>query len=110
MAAAPRTWALGVALLFLLLLQPLLAAPAHAWWNSDWPYREKLTADAGPKGAAITDPIGSTPVLLRLHSGNFSFESATENGNDLRVIAGDDHTPLHFHFERFDGLVDQVAL
>ncbi|HVC59316.1 MAG TPA: DUF2341 domain-containing protein [Acetobacteraceae bacterium] len=83
---------------------------AHAWWNSDWPYRMKITADAGPKGANITEPIGRTQVLVRLFGGNFNFDTADEKGADLRVIAGDDRTPLHFHIERFDGLIDQIGL
>src|SRR5271165_5653238 len=86
------------------------ATPASAWWNADWGSRMKITADAGVKGANVTDPIGRTQVLIRLHSGNFNFDTARENGDDLRVIAGDDRTPLHFHIERFDGLVDQVGL
>jgi biopolymer transport protein ExbB len=86
------------------------AAPAAAWWNADWGSRMKITADASPKGANVTEPIGRTQILIRLHSGNFNFDTAKENGEDLRVIAGDDRTPLHFHIERFDGLVDQIGL
>ncbi len=69
----------------------------------------KVVADAGPKGANVTAPIGRTQILVRLHSGNFNFATAKEDGTDLRVVAGDDRTPLHFHIERFDGLVDQVG-
>ena len=101
---------LATLLLLVLGLVPLAAQPAHAWWNGDWPYRMKITADAGPKGANITQPIGPTQVLIRLFGGNFNFDTADENGADLRVIAGDDKTPLHFHIERFDGLVDQIGL
>ncbi|WP_216856057.1 DUF2341 domain-containing protein [Acidisphaera sp. S103] len=88
----------------------IVARPAHAWWNGDWSYRMKIVADAGPKGANITAPIGRTPVLIRLHSGNFNFATAKDDGSDLRFIAGDDRTPLHYHIERFDGLIDQVGL
>ena len=70
----------------------------------------KITADAGPKGANVTQPIGRTQVLIRLFSGNFNFDTADEKGADLRVVAGDDRTPLHFHIERFDGLIDQIGL
>jgi biopolymer transport protein ExbB len=86
------------------------ASPAYAWWNGDWSYRMKIVADAGPKGAAVTDAIGRTQILIRLHSGNFNFATAKDDGSDLRFVAGDDRTPLHFHIERFDGLVDQVGL
>jgi len=94
-------------LLFAVLLN---MGSALAWWNADWPYRMKITADAGPKGANVTDPIGRTQILIRLHSGNFNFDTAREKGQDLRVIAGDDRTPLHYHIERFDGLIDQIGL
>ncbi len=99
------------ALLALVALVGLLVThPAHAWWNGDWPYRMKVNADAGPKGANITQPIGRTQILLRLHSGNFNFATVKEDGSDLRFVAVDDKTPLKFHIARFDALVDQVAL
>ncbi len=98
---------------FLLVLLPLLmlTAPAQAsWWNNDFAYRVKIDADAGPKGANVGEPIGRTQVLLRLHSGNFKFDSAKEDGSDIRFVGADDKTPLHYHIEKWDGLVDQVAL
>src|SRR5215470_8827648 len=94
-------------ILLALLLLPI-AGPAFAWWNADWSNRMKITADTGPKGANIAEPVGRTQVLIRLHSGNFNFDTAREKGEDLRVIAGDDRTPLHFYIERFDGLVDLI--
>jgi biopolymer transport protein ExbB len=97
----------GLALLVCLFLG---VAPASAWWNADWSARMRIVADAGPKGANVSEPIGRTQILIRLHSGNFNFDTARENGEDLRAIAGDDRTPLHFHIERFDGLVDQIGL
>jgi biopolymer transport protein ExbB len=106
-----RPWhRIAAASVVLLAVQPLLAGSACAWWNSDWSYRMKLVADAGPKGANVTEPVGRTQILIRLHSGNFNFATASDDGTDLRVVAGDDRTPLHFHIERFDGLVDQVGL
>ena len=48
-----------------------------SWWNGDWSYRVKLDADAGPKGANIGDPIGRTQILVRLHQGNFKFDTAS---------------------------------
>jgi biopolymer transport protein ExbB len=97
----------ALALLFILIA----AGDAHAaWWNGDWQYRVKIDADAGPKGANIGDPIGRTQVLIRLTQGNFKFDSAKQDGSDIRFVGGDDKTPLHYHIERWDGLVDQVAL
>ncbi len=90
-----------------LLLATWLGAPrdAAAWWNSDWTYREKITIDAGPKGAALSEDPGRMPLLLRLHDGNFQFLEAKEDASDLRVIAGDDKTPLKFHIESYDGVL-----
>jgi len=105
-----RARALLLLLLIALLLQSLFARDAVAWWNGDWSYRMRITADAGPKGANITEPVGRTQVLVRLHAGNFDFSVVREDGADLRFVAGDDRTPLKFHIEKFDGLIDQVGL
>src|ERR1700733_8653857 len=106
---AGRAGRAGVVAVLLWCVFCVLAQPANAWWNGDWSFRMKITADAGPKGANVTDPIGRTQVLIRLHSGNFNFASAKTDGADLRFVAGDDRTPLHYHIERFDGLVDEVG-
>jgi biopolymer transport protein ExbB len=103
----PRIVRFGLIFLFALVMG---SGSASAWWNADWGSRMKITADSGPKGANVSEPIGRAQVLIRLHSGNFNFDTARENGEDLRVIAGDDRTPLNFHIERFDGLVDQIGL
>ena len=92
-------------------LQLLFATAAHAaWWNGDWQYRIKIDADTSPKGANIAEPIGRTQILVRLLANNFKFDTAKLDGGDLRFVAGDDRTPLHYHIEKFDSLVDQVGL
>jgi biopolymer transport protein ExbB len=98
--------------LLLALLLPMLApAPASAaWWQTDWSYRRQITIDTTPKGANISDPAGRVPVLIRLHSGNFSFGDAQETGADLRFIAADDKTPLTYHLETFDPLLGVAAV
>ena len=88
----------------------LLPSPARAWWNDDWQLRKKITIDASASGANITDVIGATPVLIRLHVGNFRFGSAKDDGSDLRFIAGDDKTPLKFHIEKFDSLLGEALI
>jgi len=105
-----RIGAVLLALAIVLLGQFATAGSARAWWNGDWPYRQKLSADLGPKGANINQPVGNTQILVRLHSGNFNFNTIKDDGADLRFVAADDKTPLHFHIARFDSLVDQVAL
>jgi biopolymer transport protein ExbB len=87
----------------LALLLSLFSATSHAWWNEDWTARKKITL-SNPAGE-----VADAPVLIRLHTGNFDFLSANENGSDLRVVAGDDTTELKFHIEKWDG-INQLAL
>ncbi len=83
---------------------PLSAiAAAASWWNPDWSYRKEIDFDLSPTGADVPGSPENVPVLLRLSLGNFSyFNDVNSDGSDLRVIAGDDKTPLKFHIERFD--------
>lgn len=92
------------------VLAGLTLAPrsAQAWWNDDWQLRKQLTVDTGPTGAGIADPIGTTPMLVRLHSGNFQFEVAKDDGTDLRFVADDDVTPLKYHIEKYDPLLGEA--
>ena len=64
-------------LLPLLLLCLALTGTAHAWWNDKWTVRKKITIDTTATGGAITDPIGTTPVLIRLSDFNFSARRRT---------------------------------
>jgi biopolymer transport protein ExbB len=93
--------------LLMILLLALVAAPgaANAWWQQDWPYRKEITLDASSKGGNLLQPAGRIAVLIRLHTGNFKFSDATERGDDLRFVAGDDKTPLAYHIESFDPLL-----
>ena len=101
----------GLLLILAIVLTQLLPMhAARAWWNSDWNYRMRVVADTSTKGAGIAIPIGRTRILVRLHSGNFDFSKVKDDGSDLRIVAADERTPLHFDIEKFDGLIDQVAL
>ncbi len=92
--------------ILLTLLSTLLPGLAHAtWWQSDWAYRKPITIDAGPQGGAIGGDAGRTPVLVRLHTGNFSFQGVSDSGADLRFIASDDKTVLNHQVEQFDPLL-----
>jgi biopolymer transport protein ExbB len=65
--------------------------------------------DAGAAGVRLAAPLTGVALALRLHSGNFDFARARDHGSDLRVVAGDDRTPLAFAIERYDAL-DELAL
>jgi biopolymer transport protein ExbB len=88
----------------------LLPSKAQAWWNDEWSLRKKIAIDASATGANITDAIGTTPVLIRLHTGNFRFPSAKDDGSDLRFVAGDDKTPLKYHVEKYDPLLNEALV
>ncbi|OKO75744.1 biopolymer transporter ExbB, partial [Bradyrhizobium sp. NAS80.1] len=99
------------ALLFgLIAAITMLPSPAKAWWNDEWSLRKKIAIDASATGANITDAIGTTPVLVRLHTGNFRFGSAKDDGSDLRFVAGDDKTPLKYHVEKYDSLLSEALV
>jgi len=95
----------------LLTLILALATPqiAHAWWNGEWTERKKITLDTSATGLALKQEVVAPVVLVRLHTGNFAFDSAKVDGADLRFLAEDDKTPLKYHIEKFDGLA-QIAL
>lgn len=95
------------AFLVLAALQALLPL-AHASWNPDWSKRAKITLNTAADGATITAAADNVPVLVRLHTGNFQFLDAKQDGSDLRFVAADDKTPLKFHIEKFDG-VNELA-
>jgi len=99
-------------LLSMLVVFASLAAalPAHAWWSSEWTGRKKVTLNTAEGGARITASVAQPVVAIRLHSGNFSFLDAKEDGSDLRFIASDDRTPLNFHVERFDAINELAVI
>jgi biopolymer transport protein ExbB len=88
------------------------APAAHAdtsWWNQDFSFRKAITVDTTAKGGNVTTAVGRTPLLVRLHSGNFTFDGVSESGADVRFVAADDKTPLNFQIESFDPVLG-VAL
>jgi biopolymer transport protein ExbB len=95
-----KLWAKWVVLPAILL--PALALAA-SWWNGDWKYRKEIGFDLSPTGADVTATPQDVPVLVRLSLANFSYFNDTKpDGSDFRLVAGDDKTPLKFHFERYD--------
>jgi biopolymer transport protein ExbB len=90
----------------LLVLVPSIS---QAWWNDEWNFRKEITLDLTPAAGDIAATATDVPVLVRLSIGNFPyFADAKPDGSDLRVVAGDDKTPLKFHVERFDA-ANQIA-
>lgn len=99
--------------LFLLLLAGLslvLPATASAWWQDDWHYRKQISIDTTPQGASISQAIGRTALLVRLHTGNFTFDGVNENGSDIRFVSGDDKTVFNHQIESFDPLMGMALI
>lgn len=90
---------------FLICLGFVLPATAQAWWQDDWHYRKQIAVDTTPQGAAINEALGRTALLVRLHTGNFTFDGVKEDGSDLRFVAADDKTVLNHQIESFDPLM-----
>ena len=90
----------------------LVLAPLHAsaWWNKDWTQRTRVTLNTSAQGLETKEAANAVAVAVRLHTGNFDFVSAKEDGSDLRVVAGDDKTPLKFSIERFDSINELAVL
>lgn len=87
----------------------LLPTMALAWWNKDFSQRTAVTLNTSGTGVAIQGTLNNVAIPIRLHSGNFDFVNARPDGSDLRVLAGDDKTPLKFWIERFDS-VNELAV
>jgi biopolymer transport protein ExbB len=85
----------------------LLPGVSHAWWNGDWDTRKKITLNTTQ--VATKDNLLQTPVLVRLHTGDFDFGNVKENGGDIRFVAEDDKTVLKYHIEKFDS-INEMAL
>src|SRR6202050_5401897 len=93
----------------LALVLMLLPTLAFAWWSKDWAQRTTVTLNTSAAGVALDATLTGVAIPVRLHSGNFDFVGAKPDGSDLRVLAGDDKTPLKFWIERFDG-VNELAV
>jgi biopolymer transport protein ExbB len=83
---------------------------AASWWNNDWKYRKDIGFDTTTTGADVAGSLQDVPVLVRLSLANFAYFNDTKpDGSDFRLLAGDDKTPLKFHFEKYDPQ-NQMAL
>ncbi len=97
-------------MLLLTVLAGVLPSVAHAWWQPDWQYRKQITVDSTPQGSPLGGAAGRTPLLVRLHTGNFSFDGINEKGADIRFVAGDDQTVLNHQLEAFDPLLGMALV
>src|ERR1700677_805886 len=80
-----------------------MAALAATRWNNDGKYRKEISLDLPATGADAAGTPLDVPVLIRLSLANFSYFNDTKpDGSDFRIVAGDDKTPLKFHFEKYD--------
>jgi biopolymer transport protein ExbB len=81
---------------------------ASAWWNKSWSARTPITLDTGTTGFEIGGDAGDSLILLRLHSGNFDFSLAKEDGTDLRFVSEDDKTVYEHRVEKWDALMNEA--
>jgi biopolymer transport protein ExbB len=109
MGVSARRW-IGLALAFAGLTAATGTLAAEGWWQQDWSFRRQITIDSSPKGGNIAGTAGRVPVLIRLHSGNFNFSDAQENGTDIRFVAADNKTPLAFHIESYDAVLGLASI
>jgi biopolymer transport protein ExbB len=86
----------------------LVTTDASAWWNKSWTARTPVTLDTTKDGFEIGDNAGDALVLLRLHSGNFDFSLAKEDGTDLRFVSEDDKTVYEHRVEKWDSLMNEA--
>ena len=89
-------------------LLALGATDASAWWNKSWTARTPVVLDTSATGYEIGDNAGDALVLLRLHSGNFDFSLAKEDGTDLRFVSEDDKTTYEHRVEKWDPLMGEA--
>ena len=83
---------------------------SHAAWADDWSGSKKINLNPTASGAELKEDLAQVPVLIRLHTGNFThFLEMKEDGSDLRFFAADEKTPLPYQIEKFDAL-NELAL
>lgn len=97
MTSLKRIKAVLLVVATLALSLPMIASAADSWTH-----KKKLSFDTTTSGVELSGEVAQLPMLIRLHSGNFSFADAKADGADLRFFAGDDKSPLKFHIEQYD--------
>jgi biopolymer transport protein ExbB len=85
----------------------LAQSPSRAWWDKAWGARTAATIDTTKSGFEIGGPAGDSAVLVRLHSSNFDFTLAKEDGSDLRFVSEDDKVVYGHRIEKWDPLLNE---
>lgn len=68
---------------------------------TSWTGSAKLILNTAPAGADIPGNITDFPVLVRLNAGNFNFDQAGTNGEDIRFTKADG-SQIPYEIERWD--------
>jgi hypothetical protein len=75
----------------------------------DWAYSQSLGFTTTASGADIANDVYAFPILVRLNSGNFTFNQAKANGEDIRFVKSDS-TPLPYQIERWDPVTEHAEI
>lgn len=75
----------------------------------EWLYNKKLYINTTASGANVPGDVNNFPLLVRLHSSNFTFAQALSDGDDMR-FAGSDGTHYSYELERWDNTNDSAEL
>lgn len=102
-------WVLLIIMLTVFFIPVTGFSEEKEWWNDKWQYRKKISFDTTPAGADVKENLSDFPLLIRLHSGNFNFANAKEDGSDIRFVTSDGKNLLKHHIERYDS-IDEIAL
>ncbi len=81
---------------------------AHAWWNEKWKHRKRIVIDCSSITPQQSSNLVEIPILIRLHSGNFDFTAAKDDGSDIRFVSPDEKQVLPYQIEAYDPL-EEVA-
>lgn len=85
--------------LILTLVTPLYASD---WWNDSWDYRKEFSLNTTSDGLTISRSLNDVTVLVKLHTGNFSyFTDVGLNAENVQFVS-DQNQPLAHHTEYFD--------
>ncbi|MDB5050109.1 MAG: repeat-associated core protein [Fibrobacteres bacterium] len=74
-----------------------------------WAYASQVFINTTSNGANVTNNVTKFPLLVRFNSGNFQFNQAKPNGEDIRFSKADG-TPLSYEIEQWDTVSSTAAI